>query len=607
MARRVVCEPEALATMTLPFETPEARNPVTFADGCGTPGSLEGAALTAPNPVRDGGGGGGGGGVGGNGGGGAPNQVRERHANVRFALNFETPRDPRADAILSHEAMGFLARLVGRFDGQRRALLASRKERQAKVDAGELPDFNPATAHIREGVWRVAPIPEPLLDRRVEITGPADRKMIINALNSGARVFMADFEDATSPTWENLVAGQLNLRDAVAGTLRHVSEDGREYVVGPNPAVLLVRPRGLHLPERNVRWGREPIGGCLFDFALFLFHNAHRLIANGAGPYFYLPKLEHSLEARWWCEVIDAAEDLLELPRGTVKVTVLVETLPGAFQMEEILYELREHVVGLNCGRWDYIFSYLKTLRASRHHLLPEREKLAMSEGFLRAYSERLIGVCHRRGALALGGMAAQIPIRNDEEANKAALAKVVADKEREARAGHDGTWVAHPGLVAAAMEVFDRWMPGPNQLDRAIGSSLPGREDLLRPIEGTITERGVRGNLRVSIRYVAAWLAGQGCVPIDNLMEDAATAEIARTQLWQWARHPDARLADGRKITFSLLAQLLEETRSALRFGLSEEAHRDARYDEASAIVSALIQTDPLTEFLTLVTYDRL
>ncbi|HVF36204.1 MAG TPA: malate synthase A [Candidatus Saccharimonadia bacterium] len=508
--------------------------------------------------------------------------------------------------IVTPGALDFLGELHRRFDARRLALLAERRVRQARFDAGELPDFLPETRALRESDWRVAALPDVLADRRVEITGPVDRKMIINALNSGARVFMADFEDSTSPTFANLVEGQLNLRDAVAGTITHVSPDGREYTLKPETALLMVRPRGWHLPERHVRVDGAPIAGALFDFGLFAFHNASALAARGLGPYWYLPKLESHREAALWDEVLAYAESRLGLATNTMKVTVLIETLPAAFEMHEILHALRGRIAGLNCGRWDYIFSYLKTFRAHRDRVLPERGQVAMTVPFLSNYAALLIETCHRRGAHAMGGMAAQIPIAGDAIANGEALARVRADKERDARAGHDGTWVAHPGLIPIARELFDAHMPGPNQLHvRKPGLAIT-RDDLIAPSVGTITRRGFDGNIEVCVRYLAAWLDGLGCVPIHHLMEDAATAEIARAQLWQWLHAGALAFDDGTPIDFAAFdASLAALPAKLARAGVVLPG--DARIEQAAWMLSELTHAKVLAEFLTLPAYELL
>ena len=503
----------------------------------------------------------------------------------------------RADEVLTGDALAFVAELHRRFDARRKALLAARTERQRAFDAGTLPDFLPETRDIREGDWRIGAIPADLLDRRVEITGPTDRKMVINALNSGARVFMADFEDATAPTWTNLVEGQVNLLDRWQNRLFYSDPaSGKHYALASDPAVLLVRPRGWHLEERHFRVEGAPVAGGLFDFGLYFWHNARAALAAGSGPYFYLPKMESHEEAALWSDVFAFAEARLGLDRGTIKVTVLIETIPAAFEMDEILHALKENIVGLNCGRWDYIFSYIKRLGRTSERLTPDRSAMTMDKAFLAAYSLKLVETCHRRGAFAMGGMAAQIPVKGDAAANEAAFAKVRADKLREARNGHDGTWVAHPALVPVAMEIFDDALDGPNQLDRRFDSGV-SREDMLRLHDGPRTEAGVRENIRVGIQYLAAWLDGRGAVPLYNLMEDAATAEICRTQLWQWLRF-EAPLDDGRTLTRALFDALLREEMA----GLAGKA--EGRLDEAEAIFAELVTAEELTEFLTLPAY---
>ncbi len=507
------------------------------------------------------------------------------------------PLSPAQAALLDAEALAFLAELHRRFDTRRLHLLAERRRRQARFDAGELPDFLADTRAIRDADWHVAPIPAVLQDRRVEITGPVERKMIINALNSGAKVFMADFEDSTAPTFANLLDGQVNLRDAIAGRIDYTAPDGRHYTVGPDPAVLMVRPRGWHLPESHVRVDDAAMSGSLFDFGLFAFHNANALHAVGRGPYFYLPKLESHREAALWNEVMDHAEDVLGLPRGTMKVTVLIETLPAVFEMDEILHALRTRITGLNCGRWDYIFSFIKTLRAHADRVLPERGQVVMTVPFLKAYCDLLIKTCHRRGAFAMGGMAAQIPIRHDAAANEAALAKVHADKLREVGAGHDGTWVAHPALVPVARAVFDQHMPTPNQLSVRRSDVVADRDMLLAPSAGTITRAGFAANIEICLCYLAAWIDGQGCVPIHHLMEDAATAEISRAQLWQWLHHR-ARFDDGGVIGFDDFAGDL----AAVRVRLAATAMPgQARVAEAADLLDALTRAEVLADFLTL------
>ncbi|HEY7113372.1 MAG TPA: malate synthase A [Thermoanaerobaculia bacterium] len=517
------------------------------------------------------------------------------------------PEVAQSDRVLTREALAFLLGLARAFEARRQDLLARRRDVQGRLDAGALPDFLPETAELRAADWNVAAPPADLLDRRVEITGPTDRKMVINALNSGANVFMADFEDSNSPTWANLVAGQANLIDAVEGTIAFVApETGKRYRLAERVATLMVRPRGWHLPEKHVRLDGRPVSASLFDFALFFFHNARRLLGKGTGPYFYLPKMESHLEARLWNDVFVAAQETLGIPRGTIRATVLVETLPAAFEMDEILWELREHSAGLNCGRWDYIFSFLKKLRARPESLLPDRGRVTMDRHFLRSYSELLIRTCHRRGIHAMGGMAAQIPIKDDPMAHHAAIEKVVADKKREAAAGHDGTWVAHPGLVATAMGVFDEAMPGPHQIARLREDVAVSASDLLAVPEGPITEAGLRHNVNVGIRYLAAWLTGSGCVPLDHLMEDAATAEISRAQVWQWIRH-GARLEDGVRVTRELYREIRRDETKSLEKRLGRPAWKAGRYELAASLFDRLIEAEDFEDFLTLPAYDEL
>jgi malate synthase len=510
------------------------------------------------------------------------------------------------EAILSPEAMGFVARLAQRFTPRVDELLKRRKARQAEIDAGKMPEFLPATADIRDSQWRVGAIPADLLDRRVEITGPVDRKMIINALNSGAKVFMADFEDSMTPAWDNLVIGQAALRDAVSRTISFTSPDGKRYHLNDTVATLFVRPRGWHLFEKHVEVDGRAVPGGLFDFGLYLHHNAQGTRAIGSGPYFYLPKLESHREARLWAEVFQFAEDTLGLARGTIKCTVLIETIHAAFEIDEILYELREHIVGLNCGRWDYIFSFIKAFQQHPEFVLPDRQQVTMTTHFLRSYSQLVIRTCHRRGALAIGGMAAQIPIKGDADANEAALAKVRADKEREAGDGHDGTWVAHPGLVPVAMEIFDKHMPAPNQLDRLREDVEVSAADLLKVPEGEITEAGLRSNISIGIQYMAAWLSGNGCVPLHNLMEDAATAEIARAQIWQWIRHKGV-LADGRRVTYALYEQLRDEELAKIKDEVGEERFSSGNYREAAGLLDRITGEPHCMDFLTLVAYEAI
>ncbi len=530
-----------------------------------------------------------------------PSEYAPTQSSLPNGVVLAGERDSR---ILDEGALVFVADLHRRFDTERRALLKARMHRQARFDAGESPHFLDSTASIRSENWKVAPIPEVLLDRRIEITGPVDRKMIINALNSDAKVFMADFEDSTSPTWDNVIAGQVNLADAVAGTIDFHTPEGREYTLNPDPAVLIVRPRGWHLAEKHMQVDAAAVSASLFDFGLFVFHNASALLAKNRGPFLYLPKLESHQEAALWDAVIAHAEAELKLAAGTIKVTVLIETLPAAFEMDEILWALRSRIVGLNCGRWDYIFSYIKTFRARRDHVLPERAQVGMTAPFLKAYSELLIKTCHRRGAFAMGGMAAQIPISNDQAANDAALERVRADKQREARAGHDGTWVAHPGLIPIALEEFNKVLNGPNQLDRLREDVEVAANDLLAAPIGTISHDGFENNVDVCVRYLAAWLDGLGCVPIHHLMEDAATAEISRAQLWQWLHHGGLKLDDGRPIDFTLFDSVLAGCAARLpQTGLPGQD----RVDEAITMLGELTHADQLAEFLTLPAYERL
>jgi malate synthase len=511
------------------------------------------------------------------------------------------------EGILSREALRFLATLARLANPRVRALLAARRERQARFDAGELPNFLPHTREIRESPWTIAAVPADLRDRRVEITGPVDRKMVINALNSGARVFMADFEDANSPTWENCVTGQRNLRDAVRRAIDYTDPaTGKGYHLREKTAVLVVRPRGWHLWEEHVRVDGSPVPAGIFDFALYFFHNAQECLRRGTGPYFYLPKMQSHLEARLWNEVFVAAQRELGIPQGSIKATVLIETLPAAFEMHEILWELRDHSAGLNCGRWDYIFSFIKTFRAHASYVVPDRGRVTMEQPFLRAYTQLLVQTCHRRGAHAMGGMAAQIPIKNDAGANEAALEKVRLDKLREVTDGHDGTWVAHPGLVPIAMEVFDRKMAKENQLERMRDDLVFSAADLLQVPEGPRTEAGLRQNVDVGIQYLEAWLRGSGCVPLHNLMEDAATAEISRTQLWQWRRH-GARLEDGRAVTAALIRAVIDEEIAKIRASLGEARFAASRFQDARRLFEALCCSDEYQEFLTLPAYDLL
>jgi malate synthase len=510
------------------------------------------------------------------------------------------PLEPRFAEILTPEALTFVAALHRQFDARRRELLAARAARQKRISAGELPDFLPETRAIRDADWRVAPIPADLLNRRVEITGPVDRKMIINALNSGANVFMADFEDANSPTWHNNLDGQLNLADRWHRSIDFKDgATGKHYALTADPAVLLVRPRGWHLLEPGLTVDGAVVAGGLFDFGLYFFHNVRAQLAKGTGPYFYLPKLESHLEARLWNDVFVFAQKQLGIANGTIKVTVLIETLPAAFEMDEILYELRDHMAGLNCGRWDYMFSFIKKLRANRAYVLPDRSQVVMGKAFLRAYSLLLIKTCHRRGAFAMGGMAAQIPNRRDPVANEAALARVRADKEREAGDGHDGTWVAHPDLVPVAKEVFDRLMPQANQLTRLREDVKIGQTDLLEVHQGTKTEAGLRENIRVGVQYIEAWLRGKGAVPLYNLMEDAATAEISRAQVWQWI-HYGIELEGGIVATPELLNRLITEEMERVRKEVGAETYDGGRFKQAVQLFRDLSLEDDFEDFLT-------
>ncbi len=507
------------------------------------------------------------------------------------------------EEILTSEALAFVAKLARAFAERRDFLLAKRAERQAKLDAGELPHFLPETAHIRSGDWQVAPVPADLQDRRVEITGPTDRKMVINALNSGAKVFMTDFEDSNAPTWDNMIEGQINLRDAIRRTITYVSPEGKHYKLNDKVAVMMIRPRGWHLDEKHMLVDGKSVPAGLFDFGLYFFTNAKELLARGSGPYFYLPKMESHLEARLWNDVFELAQDELGIPPGTIKATVLIETILASFETEEILYELRDHSAGLNCGRWDYIFSFIKKFRTRPDFVLPDRALVTMTVPMMRNYSLLVIKNCHKRGAHAMGGMAAQIPIKNNREANEAALAKVRADKLREAQDGHDGTWVAHPGLVPVALEVFDEVMPQPNQINRQRDDVEVTAEDLLRVPEGPITEQGVRWNIKVGIQYVEAWLRGNGCVPLYNLMEDAATAEISRTQIWQWLKH-QSRLADGRPFTEALYDQWLQQEMTAIRDEIGNDRFDKGEFARASQLFIQMSKADPFVDFLTLPAY---
>ena len=513
---------------------------------------------------------------------------------------------PRYSEILTPKCLVFVAKLARQFESRRRELIAARERRQAEFDAGKLPDFLPETAAVRESAWTIGSIPDDLQDRRVEITGPTDRKMIISALNCGANVFMADFEDSNAPTWSNMIEGQINVRDAVRRTISFRSPEGKSYKLNDTTATLMVRPRGWHLVERHVEIDGMPVSAAIFDFALYFFHNATALIAAGTGPYFYLPKMESHLEARLWNDVFVVAQRELGVPQGTIKATVLIETVLAAFEMDEILYELRDHCVGLNIGRWDYIFSCIKKFRANKDFCLADRSQVTMTAPFMRAYALLLVKTCHKRNAFAMGGMAAQIPIKNDPAANEAALQKVCVDKLREATDGCDGTWVAHPGLVGIAKAVFDEHMPTPNQIHRQRDDvEVTARNLLDFEPEKPITEAGLRNNISVGVQYLSAWLAGNGCVPVFNLMEDAATAEIARSQIWQWIKSPRGVLDDGRKVTKPLVRRLLGEELTRLRSGYGSRGTDE--YGEAARLFEEIATGDEYVEFLTLPAYERI
>jgi malate synthase len=527
-------------------------------------------------------------------------------ASTLSGLEIRGPITPQYSEILTPEACAFLAGIFAAFEGRRQELLLARTVRQAELDTGVLPDFLPSTKSIREGAWKVAQAPGDLLDRRTEITGPVDRKMVINALNSGAKVFMADFEDATSPTWENLLDGHVNLRDAVRRSIAFTSPEGKAYKLNPTTATLLVRPRGWHLPEKHVFLDGKPVSGSLFDFGLYFFHNARELLARGSGPYFYLPKMEGHLEARLWNDVFVHAQAALGVPQGSIRATALIETILATFEAEEMLYELRDHASGLNCGRWDYIFSCIKKLHQRPDYIFPDRTQITMTAPFMRAYSLYVIKVCHRRGAHAMGGMAAQIPIKNNPAANEEALVKVLADKEREATDGHDGTWVAHPGLVPVALKAFDRLMPGPNQVSRQREDVTVTAAELLARPPGTITDAGIRTNLSVGIQYLEAWFGGSGCVPLYNLMEDAATAEISRAQLWQWL-HCGGTFADGMPITPSHYDMLLGEVIAKIESEVGMERYSNGHFRTAAHLFMEMVKSPTLDEFLTLPAYELL
>ncbi len=530
--------------------------------------------------------------------------IAPKTTDVPAGVEFRGPMTPEYAGILAPEALAFIAKLHRAFESRRRELLSRRAARQNEFEAGRMPDFPPETAHVRNGEWTVLSQPKDMLDRRVEITGPTDRKMVINALNSGASTFMADFEDANCPTWANMVEGQINLRDAVRKTVSF-EQNGRQYRLNDEVAVLIPRPRGWHLDEKHLLVDGGPVSGGIFDFGLYFFHNAKELLARGTGPYFYLPKIESRLEARLWNDIFRLAQDELDVPLGTIKATVLIETVLAAFEMDEILWELREHSAGLNIGRWDYIFSCIKKFRSNRDFCLADRAQVTMTAPFMRAYALLLVKTCHRHGAPAMGGMAAQIPIKNDPAANEAALEKVRQDKVREVKDGCDGTWVAHPGLVPIAKEVFDRYMPQPNQYAKQLPDLFVTARDLLdfQP-EKPITEDGLRNNISVGIQYLGAWLAGNGCVPVFNLMEDAATAEISRSQIWQWIRSPKGMFPDGRKVTKELVRKLLVEELPKVKVHLGEGAWKAGKYDEGAKLFEKIILDDHYVEFLTLPAY---
>ncbi len=528
-------------------------------------------------------------------------------AHPRLELQGRT--GPAFEEVLGPDALEFVSELHAEFDERRRELLRARVERRARLAEGELLDFLPETEEIRSGDWTVAPVPAALQQRWVEITGPTDRKMVINALNSGADGFMADFEDANAPTWQNMVEGQINVRDAILGTITYDGSDGRHYELVDEPATLLVRPRGWHLDERHLRIDGEPVAGGLFDFGMYFFNSGPPLIASGLAPFFYLPKMESHREARLWNDVFDYAEDRVGMKRGTIKATVLIETLPAAFEMDEILYELRDHSAGLNAGRWDYIFSAIKCFTDRREMVLPDRGDVTMTVPFMRAYAELLAATCHKRGAHAMGGMAALIPSRRDEEANEKALAGVRADKEREVKQGYDGTWVAHPDLVPVAREVFEAGLQGaPNQLSVQRPDVSVSAADLLSLPEtpGQITEAGLRTDVNVGFQYVSFWLGGRGAAAINSLMEDAATAEISRSQIWQWVHHGCA-LQDGRTVTAELVRQILDEETAKIRSEVGEETWQAGRPVETREIFEKVALSEPLADFLTLEAYDYL
>ncbi len=522
-------------------------------------------------------------------------------------ITFKTAIPENYRSILTEDALDFISKLELTFRSKRKELLKRREEIQKQIDGGKMPDFLPETKNIRDGDWKCASIPNDLKDRRVEITGPVDRKMIINALNSGGNVFMADFEDSNSPTFSNVIEGQINLKDAINKTISFTNPDGKIYKLNEKTAVLFVRPRGWHLEEKNILFDDEPFSASIFDFGLYFFHNAKKLIAISSGPYFYIPKLENHLEARLWNDIFNLSQDELNIPRGTIRATVLIETILAAYEMDEILYELKEHSAGLNCGRWDYIFSFIKKFRKYDSFILPERSLITMNSHFLRSYSLLLIKTCHKRRIHAMGGMAAQIPVKNDAKANEEALSKVRVDKEREVKDGHDGTWVAHPGLIPMTKEIFDKYMPTANQICNLREDVLISAHDLLEIPAGEITENGIRTNINVSIQYLGAWLNGNGCVPINNLMEDAATAEISRAQVWQWIHHKNAKLNDGRQLTEDLYNTLVEQELGKIKKMTGEENFVKGKFEKAAELFNKLSVEENFQEFLTLRAYSSI
>lgn len=529
------------------------------------------------------------------------------HAQMLAGLEILAPIKPGYEKILTPDALAFVEQLVRAFQPEVERLLQRRQERQAQLDAGKLPDFLEETRSIREAEWQVASIPPDLQDRRVEITGPVDRKMVINALNSGARVFMADFEDSSSPTWDAMMQGQVNLYDAVRRQIDFTATNGKHYKLKAKPATLFVRARGWHMTESHVRLDGRPVPAGLWDFGLYFFHNARQLINNGTGPYFYLPKMQSHIEARLWNDIFKFAQDVLAIPRGTIRATVLIETILAAFEMDEILYELREHSAGLNCGRWDYIFSFIKCFRRQPGFVLPDRSQVTMTTHFMRSYSQLLIKTCHRRGIHAMGGMAAQLPVKEDADLNEMAMTKVRRDKEREARDGHDGSWVGHPALVPVCEQVFNQYMPDANQIMRQRDDVAVTAGDLLKLPEGTITINGLMNNVSAALRYTEAWLGGLGAVPIYNMMEDAATAEIARAQIWQWIQYPKGILNDGRAVTEEMFRRVLAHELELIKIQHGEQYYGERQFAAAAALLDKMITGNQLPDFLTLEAYEQL